>query len=89
MAPRTNWRCYLKLSLDSCPVALYPAAAGTSERVTFPVLNRSTVVPTCSRGGGALPCRDRWLPAGVVGQGSPPPFRIDLNKWLPKPLSAK
>jgi DNA end-binding protein Ku len=42
MAPRTNWKGYLKLSLVSCPVALYPAAAGTSERVTFHVLNRST-----------------------------------------------
>jgi hypothetical protein len=46
MAPRTNWKGYLKLSLVSGPVALYPAAAGTSERVTFHVLNRSTVVPT-------------------------------------------
>jgi DNA end-binding protein Ku len=42
MAPRTNWKGYLKLSLVSCPVALYPAAAGTSERVTFHVLNCST-----------------------------------------------
>ena len=25
MAPRPNWKGYLKLSLVSCPVALYPA----------------------------------------------------------------
>jgi DNA end-binding protein Ku len=43
MAPRTNWKGYLKLSLVSCPVALYPAAGtATSERVTFHVLNRPT-----------------------------------------------
>jgi DNA end-binding protein Ku len=43
MAPRTNWKGYLKLSLVSCPVALYPAAAtASSERVSFHVLNRAT-----------------------------------------------
>jgi DNA end-binding protein Ku len=42
MAPRTNWKGYLKLSLVSCPVALYPATTGPTERVTFHVLNRST-----------------------------------------------
>ena len=25
MAPRANWKGYLRLSLVSCPVALYPA----------------------------------------------------------------
>jgi DNA end-binding protein Ku len=43
MAPRTNWKGYLKLSLVSCAVALYPAAATTgSERVSFHTLNRAT-----------------------------------------------
>jgi DNA end-binding protein Ku len=44
MALRSNWKGYLKLSLVSCPVALYPATASTvgSERVSFHVLNRST-----------------------------------------------
>ena len=41
MAPRPNWKGYLKLSLVSCPVALYPATT-TSERVTFRTLNRET-----------------------------------------------
>jgi DNA end-binding protein Ku len=41
MAPRTNWKGYLKLSLVSCAVALYPAAT-MSERVSFHVLNRSS-----------------------------------------------
>ena len=34
MAPRAYWKGYLKLSLVSCPVALYPAAS-SSERVSF------------------------------------------------------
>lgn len=41
MAPRANWKGYLKLSLVSCPVALYPAAS-TSERVSFHMLNKAT-----------------------------------------------
>lgn len=41
MAPRPNWKGYLKLSLVSCPVALYPATS-TSERVSFRTLNRKT-----------------------------------------------
>jgi len=41
MAPRPNWKGYLKLSLVSCPVALFPATT-SSERVSFRTLNRST-----------------------------------------------
>jgi len=41
MAPRPNWKGYLKLSLVSCPVALYPATT-SSERVSFRTLNRAT-----------------------------------------------
>src|SRR5262245_16396735 len=41
MAPRPNWKGYLKLSLVSCPVALYRATT-TSERVSFRTLNRET-----------------------------------------------
>src|SRR5678816_4337968 len=41
MAPRPNWKGYLKLSLVSCAVALYPATT-TSERVSFRTLNRAT-----------------------------------------------
>ena len=38
MAPRANWKGYLKLSLVSCAVALYPASS-TSGRVSFNTLN--------------------------------------------------
>ena len=41
MAPRANWKGYLKLSLVSCAVELYPAAT-TKERVSFHLLNRET-----------------------------------------------
>lgn len=41
MAPRPNWKGYLKLSLVSCPIALYPAASA-SERVSFRQINRKT-----------------------------------------------
>ncbi|MDB5594817.1 MAG: Ku protein [Hyphomicrobiales bacterium] len=41
MAPRANWKGYLKLSLVSCPVALFPAAS-TSERVSFHLIGGET-----------------------------------------------
>jgi DNA end-binding protein Ku len=41
MAPRAYWKGYLKLSLVSCPVALYPASSRT-ERIAFHWLNRET-----------------------------------------------
>lgn len=41
MAPRSNWKGYLKLSLVSASVALYPATSST-EKVRFHILNRDT-----------------------------------------------
>jgi len=41
MAPRANWKGYLRLSLVSCPIALYPASS-LSEKVTFNRINRKT-----------------------------------------------
>src|SRR5271166_1881336 len=41
MAPRAYWKGYLKLSLVSCPIALYPASS-TSEKVSFHRINRET-----------------------------------------------
>jgi DNA end-binding protein Ku len=34
MAPRSNWKGFLRLSLVSCPIALYPASS-YSEKVSF------------------------------------------------------
>ena len=41
MAPRANWKGYLRLSLVSCPIALYPASS-LSEKVGFNRINRKT-----------------------------------------------
>jgi DNA end-binding protein Ku len=41
MAPRANWKGFLRLSLVTCPVALYPAASDT-EKVSFNQINRKT-----------------------------------------------
>jgi non-homologous end joining protein Ku len=41
MAPRANWKSFLRLSLVTCPVALYPAAS-ESEKISFNQLNRKT-----------------------------------------------
>ncbi|HZL31375.1 MAG TPA: Ku protein [Pseudolabrys sp.] len=41
MAPRPNWKGFLKLSLVSCPVALYPATS-MAQRVHFNIINRVT-----------------------------------------------
>jgi DNA end-binding protein Ku len=41
VAPRPNWKGYLKMSLVSCSIALYPATSAT-ERVSFNQLNRNT-----------------------------------------------
>ena len=41
MAPRANWKGYLRLSLVSCPIALYPASS-LSEKFSFNRVNRKT-----------------------------------------------
>ncbi|MEQ1768318.1 MAG: Ku protein [Devosia sp.] len=41
MAPRASWKGYIKLSLVSCPVRLYPAVSG-SERISFNQLHKDT-----------------------------------------------
>jgi DNA end-binding protein Ku len=41
MAPRANWKGFLRLSLVTCPVALFPATS-ESEKVSFNQINKST-----------------------------------------------
>src|SRR3981081_1457673 len=41
MAPRAYWKGYLKLSLVSCPIALFPATS-EREKISFHQLNKST-----------------------------------------------
>ncbi|HEY8442172.1 MAG TPA: Ku protein, partial [Xanthobacteraceae bacterium] len=41
MAPRAYWKGYLKLSLVSCPVALFPASS-EREKIRFHQINKAT-----------------------------------------------
>src|SRR5690349_17686080 len=41
VAPRAYWKGYLKLSLVSCPIALYPATS-EREKISFHQLNKDT-----------------------------------------------
>jgi DNA end-binding protein Ku len=41
MAPRANWKGYLRLSLVSCPVLLYPATS-EREKISFHQINKKT-----------------------------------------------
>jgi DNA end-binding protein Ku len=41
MAPRANWKGFLRLSLVTCPVALYRATS-EAEKISFNQLNRRT-----------------------------------------------
>src|SRR3977135_262865 len=40
MAPRANWKGFLRLSLVTCPVALYPATSD-SEKISCNQINRN------------------------------------------------
>ena len=76
MAPaRPHWKGYLKLSLVSCPIAMYPASS-SSERVSFRQINKKTgnrlkqqlvdsvtgdVVETADKGRGYQIGRDEYL----------------------------
>src|SRR3569623_1471598 len=41
MAPRANWKGFLRLSLVSCPIALFPATS-ESEKISFNQNNKKT-----------------------------------------------
>src|SRR3954465_7163283 len=41
MAPRAYWKGYLKLSLVTCPIVLYPASS-QAEKIHFHQINRKT-----------------------------------------------
>jgi DNA end-binding protein Ku len=41
MAPRANWKGYLRLSLVTCPIALFPATS-ESEKISFNQINKNT-----------------------------------------------
>ena len=39
MAPRANWKGFLRLSLVTCPIALFPATS-ESEKISFNQINK-------------------------------------------------
>ena len=51
--PRAYWKGYLKLSLVTCPVVLYPASS-KSQKTRFHQINRKT--------GNRLQTLNRWGP---------------------------
>ncbi len=58
-APRSSWKGYLKVSLVSCPVRLYPASS-SAEKISFHNLapettSRISMVPTDPTTGKAVP----------------------------------
>jgi len=77
MAPsRPFWKGYLKLSLVSCPIAMFPASS-SSERVSFRQINKSTgnrlkqqlvdsetgdIVEAANKGRGYEIGRNQYLP---------------------------
>jgi DNA end-binding protein Ku len=82
MAPaRPFWKGYLKLSLVSCPIALFPASS-SSERVSFRQISKKTghrlkqqlvdsvtgeVVESGDKGRGYQIGKDEYLPGGGRG----------------------
>ena len=75
MAPRAQWNGFLRLSLVSCAVSLYPAIS-PAERISFRQVNRETgnrlrqqlvdtvtgqVVPSSERGRGYEVGEDQFL----------------------------
>ena len=75
MAPRAHWKGSLKLSLVSCPIALYPAIAA-AERISFRQVNRQTgnrvrqqlvdtvtgeVVPSADKGRGYAVAENQFV----------------------------
>ncbi|HUO13035.1 MAG TPA: Ku protein [Caulobacteraceae bacterium] len=43
MAGRASWKGYLKLSLVSCPVKLYPATSASAGKISFNLLHKDTM----------------------------------------------
>jgi non-homologous end joining protein Ku len=54
MAPRAYWKGYLKLSLVSCPIALFPATS-EREKISFPAQQEHWSPDQVSQGR----CRNR------------------------------
>jgi DNA end-binding protein Ku len=62
MAPRANWKGFLRLSLVTCPIALFPATS-ESEKISFNQINKDTgeEVPSDDIIKGYQVDKDRYL----------------------------
>ena len=97
MAPRANWKGYLKLSLVSCPIAMYPASS-ERDKIRFHNINSETgnrvrmrgrrVNPYCAfslqrnQALLAAPARARWNRSHAV-TGTPAANRnLPVNRGL-------
>ena len=100
MAPRANWKGFLKLAELTCPVALYTAAS-TSERIAFHTLNRETgnrvrrqfvdqrdrQAGRARRPGQGLRGRRRASMSCWSPTRSPRPCRRATRRWPSRPSS--
>ncbi len=93
MLPRAYWKGSLKLSLVTCPVALYPAAT-TAERTRFHMINTETgnrlkqqmvdaetgeVVEKEQKGRGYEVAKDKYVP---IGKDELDAVRLDSTRTL-------
>ena len=93
MLPRAYWKGSLKLSLVTCPVALYPAAT-TAERTRFHMINTETgnrlkqqmvdagtgeVVEKEHKGRGYEVAKDKYVP---IGKDELDSVRIESTRTL-------
>ena len=74
MAPRANWKGFLKLSLVSCSVAMVQATS-TKERIRFNIINRDTgnrvrYRQVDAETGEEAPQKDRVKGYKAFGRGS-------------------
>jgi hypothetical protein len=74
MAPRANWKGFLRLSLVTCPIALFPATS-ESEKISFNQINRNTgnrirylkvVTPARKSGPKTLSRATRSIPTATL-----------------------
>lgn len=82
MARRANWKGFLRLSLVTCPVALYPATSET-EKISFNQLNRATVARPIAGVAHRRTCFRDWLllfPDRLRPSRARPPSRTALRR---------
>ena len=75
MAPRAHWKGFLKLSLVSCPIALYPAISA-ADKISFRQVNRETGNPLRQQ------LVDAITGAVVASHDKGPGYEVGENEYL-------